>query len=348
VTHLSPVGSPRADSWVATVVVVGVEHAAAGTAGGAAAQRPGTRVEVAGLTKRYGAVRAVTDVSFVVEPGQVTGFLGPNGAGKTTTLRMLLGLARPDAGSATVGGLRYQDLPAPLTTVGAALDGTSAHPGRTGRDHLRWVAAAGGLPTRRCDEVLELTGLSDAARRKAGGYSMGMRQRLALATALLGDPPVLVLDEPANGLDPAGIAWLRGFLRALAGEGRTVLVSSHVLSEVEQTVDHVVVLAAGRVAYVGDLAGLAGPPGVLVDSPDRTALAAALRAAGLPAAEEHSGALLVRTDGQGADVDPTRVGAVAAAAGVPLSHLSPSAARLEDAFLRTVTRAEQQAGQVQP
>jgi ABC-2 type transport system ATP-binding protein len=298
------------------------------------------RIEVQGLTKRYGPVRAVTDVSFTVEPGQVTGFLGPNGAGKTTTLRMLLGLARPDAGRATIGGLPYADLPAPLRTVGAALDGSGANPGRTGRDHLRWVAAAGGVPASRCDEVLALTGLSDAARRKAGGYSMGMRQRLALATALLGDPGVLVLDEPANGLDPAGIVWLRGFLRTLASEGRTVLVSSHVLSEVEQTVDHVVVLAAGQVAYVGDLAGLAGPPGVLVDSPDRTALGSALEQAGLDPVADESGALLVRHDRTGAEVGPARVGAVAAAAGVALSHLSPSAARLEDAFLRTVTRAE--------
>ncbi|WP_380168836.1 ABC transporter ATP-binding protein [Jannaschia sp. R86511] len=293
------------------------------------------RVVAEGLTKRFGAVRAVTDVSFAVEPGQVTGFLGPNGAGKTTTLRMVLGLVRPDAGTATVGGVAYADLRAPLTAVGAALDGAGANGGRTGRDHLRWVAAAGGLPARRCDEVLALTGLTDAGRRKAGGYSMGMKQRLALATALLGDPGVLVLDEPANGLDPAGIAWLRSFLRTLAEEGRTVLVSSHVLSEVEQTVDHAVVLAAGRVAYVGALSGLAGPPGVLVDSPDRAGLAAALQAAGLEVGQDGSGALLVH-----GEVGAEAVGAAAASAGIALSHLAPNAQRLEDAFLRTVARAE--------
>ncbi len=300
----------------------------------------GSRILAEGLTKRFGSVRAVTDVSFAVEPGQVTGFLGPNGAGKTTTLRMVLGLVRPDSGTSTVDGVPYRDLRAPLGTIGAALDGTGANGGRTGRDHLRWVAAAGGLPVARCDEVLALTGLADAGRRKVGGYSMGMKQRLALATALLGDPGVLVLDEPANGLDPAGIAWLRGFLRTLADEGRTVLVSSHVLSEVEQTVDHVVVLAAGRVAYVGDLPGLAGPPGVLVDSPDRAALTTALGAAGLGAQPDTGGALLVHRGPTGLEVTAAEVGAAAASAGVALSHLAPNAQRLEDAFLRTVARAE--------
>ncbi|MGJ7442007.1 ATP-binding cassette domain-containing protein [Aquipuribacter sp. MA13-6] len=314
----------------------GGRHAAL-TAGGPHA---GSRILADGLTKRFGSVRAVTDVSFAVEPGQVTGFLGPNGAGKTTTLRMVLGLVRPDSGTSTVDGVPYRDLRAPLSTIGAALDGTGANGGRTGRDHLRWVAAAGGLPVGRCDEVLDLTGLSDAGRRKVGGYSMGMKQRLALATALLGDPGVLVLDEPANGLDPAGIAWLRGFLRTLADEGRTVLVSSHVLSEVEQTVDHVVVLAAGRVAYAGDLPGLAGPPGVLIDAPDRAALTTALGAAGLAAQPDAGGALLVHRGPTGQEVTAAEVGAAAASAGVALSHLAPNAQRLEDAFLRTVARAE--------
>lgn len=314
-----------------------------GTATGTAG-RDGARVEAVGLSKRFGGVRAVNDVSFAVEPGQVTGFLGPNGAGKTTTLRMVLGLVRPTAGTVTVDGRPYARLASPLDRVGAALDGAGANPGRTGRDHLRWLAAAGGIPTRRCDEVLELTGLSGAGRRRAGGYSLGMQQRLALAAAMLGDPDLLVLDEPANGLDPAGIAWLRQFLRTLADEGRTVLVSSHVLSEVEQTVDRVVVLAAGHVAYSGDLAGLAGPPGVVVAAPDATALRDALVAAGLPVvADEHSDGLLVGPDASGAAADPARVGAVAAAAGVALSHLAPTTQRLEEAFLRLVARTETRA-----
>ncbi|MFC3688119.1 ABC transporter ATP-binding protein [Aquipuribacter hungaricus] len=318
----------------------GAGAAPPGTRAGGA--RGGLRVEAAGLTKRFGTVRAVTDVSFSVEPGQVTGFLGPNGAGKTTTLRMVLGLVRPTAGTVTVDGRPYARLDRPLSRVGAALDGAGAHPGRSGRDHLRWLAAAGGLPVRRCDEVLELTGLADAGGRKVGGFSLGMQQRLALAAAMLGDPDLLVLDEPANGLDPAGIAWLRGFLRTLAGEGRTVLVSSHVLSEVEQTVDRVVVLAAGHVAYDGVLGGLAGPTGVLVDSPDRPALAAALAAEGLGCTGDHSGALLVRPpEGSPVPVDPVRVGAAAARAGVALSHLAPTSQRLEEAFLRLVQRTEQ-------
>ena len=216
-----------------------------------------TNVSVNGLTKRFGAVTAVRDLSFDVPPG-VTGFLGPNGAGKTTTLRVLLGLVRPDAGTATVGGRRYADLDRPRRVVGALLEASGFHPGRTGRDHLRLLARPTGVPDRRVTEVLEEVGLAADAGRRIGGYSLGMRQRLGLAAALLGDPGVLVLDEPANGLDPAGMAWLRGLLRDLGNQGRTVLISSHVLAEVAQTVDRVVIVTDGELRYAGGLDGLPG------------------------------------------------------------------------------------------
>ena len=216
-----------------------------------------TNVSVNGLTKRFGAVTAVRDLSFDVPPG-VTGFLGPNGAGKTTTLRVLLGLVRPDAGTATVGGRRYADLDRPRRVVGALLEASGFHPGRTGRDHLRLLARPTGVPDRRVTEVLEEVGLAADAGRRIGGYSLGMRQRLGLAAALLGDPGVLVLDEPANGLDPAGMAWLRGLLRDLGNQGRTVLISSHVLAEVAQTVDRVVIATDGELRYAGGLDGLPG------------------------------------------------------------------------------------------
>lgn len=213
-------------------------------------------VSVQHLSKSFGTVRAVDDLTFEIGPGRVTGFLGPNGAGKTTTLRMLLGLVAPTSGTATIDGRRYVDIPQPGRVVGAALEASSFHPGRTARDHLRVLAPQVGVSTKRCDEVLELVGLKDAARRRAGGFSLGMRQRLGLAATLLGDPKVLLLDEPANGLDPQGIAWLRSLLRYLAAEGRTILVSSHVLSEVAQTVDDVVIIAKGRLVHASSLADL--------------------------------------------------------------------------------------------
>ncbi|MEV8035258.1 ABC transporter ATP-binding protein [Streptomyces sp. NPDC002742] len=213
-------------------------------------------ITVNGLTKRYGAVTAVDRLTFEVEPGKVTGFLGPNGAGKTTTLRMLLGLVTPTAGRALIDGRRYAELSEPRRAVGAVLEATGFHPGRRGRDHLRILALAADIPFSRVEKVLERVGLADAADRRVGGYSLGMRQRLGLASALLGDPNVLVLDEPANGLDPAGMAELRDLLRDLAGEGRTVLMSSHVLSEVAQTVDRVVIVAAGTLRYAGTLTEL--------------------------------------------------------------------------------------------
>ncbi|MGO1974686.1 MAG: ABC transporter ATP-binding protein [Propionibacteriaceae bacterium] len=225
-----------------------------------------TRIAVSGLTKHFGSVPAVTDLDFVAEAGRVTGFLGPNGAGKSTTLRMLLGLIRPDRGTATIGGARYADLPHPTRTVGAVLDLAGTHPAMTARRHLRVSAGLGGHPTGREDEVLAEMGLAEAADRRIGGFSTGMRGRLALATALLGDPEVLVLDEPTNGLDPAGIAWLRTLLRTLAESGRTVLVSSHQLSEVQQCVDDVVIIDRGRLAWQGTLTELAADHATLEDA----------------------------------------------------------------------------------
>ena len=242
----------------------------------------GEVLTVTSLTKRFGKVSAVQDLSFTVQPGRVTGFLGPNGSGKTTTLRCLLGLVQPTSGKAQVGGHDYRELPHPAAIVGAALEASGFHPGRTARGHLRVITDAAALPAARADEVLSLVGLTEAAGRKVGGFSLGMRQRLALAAALVGDPGVLILDEPANGLDPEGIAWLRNFLRARAEEGRTVLVSSHVLSEVQQTVDDVVIISKGRLVQTGSLDELtsAGLTQVRVRTPNLDVLRAALVAEG--------------------------------------------------------------------
>jgi ABC-2 type transport system ATP-binding protein len=280
-----------------------------------------------GLTKRYGAVTAVDDLSFEVRAGAVTGFLGPNGAGKTTTLRMVLGLARPTAGGATIFGQPFAALPDPARSVGANLEVCGMHPGRSGRNHLRALAALAGLPAPRVEEVLDLVEMREAADRRAGGYSTGMRQRLGLAATLLGDPEVLVLDEPANGLDPQGIRWLRDFLRGVASEGRTVLVSSHVLSEVEQTVDDVVVIHRGRLVQSGPIASLLTGEGVRVRSPRADELASALARDGAE----------VRTEGemlhvQGRTTD--QVGDLAFAIGVPLHELAVEAASLEAVFFR--------------
>ena len=224
------------------------------------------RLTVASLTKRYGPVTAVEGLTFTVEPGQVTGFLGPNGAGKTTTLRMLLGLVAPTKGSALIGGRRYADLSEPRHAVGAVLEATGFHPGRTGRDHLRVLAAAGAIPAERVPAVLDQAGLAGAADRRVRGYSLGMRQRLGLAAALLGDPEVLILDEPATGLDPAGMAELRDLLRGLAADGRTILMSSHVLSEVAQTVDRVIIIAGGTLRFAGPLGELTGAGGETLEA----------------------------------------------------------------------------------
>ena len=290
----------------------------------------GRTLEVAGLTKHFGTTVALDDLSFTVRPGVVTGFLGPNGSGKTTTLRCLLGLVEPTRGSATIDGQRYRDLADPVHTVGASLEASSFHPGRTARAHLQVMALAAGVPTERVDALLHQVGLTDAAGRRVGGFSLGMRQRLALAQALLGDPEVLLLDEPANGLDPAGIAWLRGFLRALAAEGRTVLVSSHVLSEVEQTVDDVVVIARGRRVHQGALADLeAGPARVLVRTPVPEVLRPAL-GEGLPTATVQDlpdGALRV------VGATAAEVGHAAHVAGVELHELATEPSDLEQLFL---------------
>src|SRR5665811_25148 len=220
-----------------------------------------TEITLDGLGKRFGAVTAVENVSLQIKPGSVTAFLGPNGAGKTTTMRMVLGLIRPTTGRALIGGRRYAELPTPRRTVGAVLGPDGFHPGRTGRDHLRVITRAAGIPSARIDEVLELVELTDAAGRRVGTYSLGMRQRLGLAAALMGDPGVLIADEPANGLDPEGIAWLRRFLRTTADDGHTVLVSSHLLAEVARTADRIVVISDGRLRFDGDLSELAGAAG---------------------------------------------------------------------------------------
>ncbi len=301
-------------------------------------------VEVSHLSKQFGPVRAVDDLSFTVQPGRVTGFLGPNGAGKTTTLRCLLGLVRPTSGSATIGGKPYHGLTAPGRTVGAALEAASFHPGRTALDHLRVYTPQIGVPDSRAREVLHLVGLDDAAHRRVGGFSLGMRQRLALATTLLGDPPVLLLDEPANGLDPEGISWLRGFLRALAAQGRTVLISSHVLSEVQQTVDDVVIIQHGRLVRESPLARLTAEsrPRVRVASPDGDRLTAlvAQRHWTLATTAEPVAASAGVTAVELVDVEPAAVGAAAFAAGLELHELSRLDAGLEALFLRLVGDAE--------
>ena len=274
-------------------------------------EAPGSPAIVArGLTKRFGAVTAVDDLSFEVRPGRVTGFLGPNGAGKSTTLRMLLALVKPTSGSATVLGLPYTSLAQPTLAVGAVLEVQSFHPLRSGRNHLRVLAAAAGLTDARVGEVLDQVGLTDAADRKAGGYSLGMRQRLGLAGALLGDPQVLILDEPANGLDPQGIRWLREFLQWFAGRGNAVLVSSHLLSEMALMADDVIVIDHGRLIRQGTVTELtAGGSHLRVASPD------------------HEGGYLLES------ADPERIGRIALQAGVALSQLSNEETSLEDAFL---------------
>jgi ABC-2 type transport system ATP-binding protein len=294
---------------------------------------------VNGLTKSFGSVRAVTDLSFTVEPGSVTGFLGPNGAGKTTTLRMLLGLLHPDLGTATFNGTPYTSLSEPVRTVGAVLE-TAFHPGRSGRNHLRVYCRAAGLPLSRADEVLVQVGLADAGDRRTGGYSLGMRQRLALATALLGDPAVLVLDEPANGLDPEGIQWLRGFLRHLAhGQGRTVLVSSHLLSEVEQTVDRVVIVGAGRLVREGSISdlrsGASGAGTVLIRTPEAARFAEVLRADGMQVTPEDDGSLAVIGS------TPADVGRRAFGAAVELHELRSRTSGLEEIYFQLTAGSEQ-------
>ncbi|MGH2991432.1 MAG: ABC transporter ATP-binding protein [Solirubrobacterales bacterium] len=285
-------------------------------------------IEIEGISKRFGAVRAVSDLSFEVDAGRVTGFLGPNGAGKSTTLRMLLGLVHADAGTAVFDGRRYDRLDHPSGHVGAVLEDASFHPGRTGRNHLRVLAAAGGHPAGRVDEVLAQVDLAAAANRRVKGYSMGMRQRLAIAAALLGDPEVLILDEPANGLDPPGIRWMRDLIRSEAGRGRAVLVSSHLLSEVAQSVDDVVVISHGTLRAGGPLEAVLGTPDgpvTRVRSDDADRLAGLLRDQGVAVDPDGSGALLVRAS-------PEAVGRVVAENGVVIVELGALSRSLEEAF----------------
>jgi len=290
-------------------------------------------ITVERLSKRFGAVTAVDDLSFEVGEGAITGFLGPNGAGKTTTLRMLLGLVSPTSGTATFGGRPYRKLPEPSREVGALLEASGFHPGRSARNHLRVLAAAGGIPAARVDEVLGLVGLSESASRRVGGYSLGMRQRLGLAAALLGDPRVLVLDEPANGLDPEGVHWLRTLLRHLAAEGRSVLVSSHVLAEMAQTVDHVVIIARGRLVAQSSLAELTAGSGrqVRVRTPQAEALRAALAVRG--ATVELAGPEELLVTGVGTEV----VGRAVADAGIVVYEMRLERSDLEAAFLELTT-----------
>ncbi|WP_368497843.1 ATP-binding cassette domain-containing protein [Herbiconiux sp. A18JL235] len=291
----------------------------------------GVPIEFAHLTKSFGTVNAVSDLTLTVEPGQVTGFLGPNGAGKTTTLRMLLGLVRPTSGAATFGGSRYAELHSPLATVGASLEAASFHPGRSARNHLAVYAQAAGLPKTAPDAALEKVGLSGYGNRRVGGYSLGMRQRLGLAFALLGDPGVLVLDEPINGLDPEGIKWIRLLLRGMAAEGRTVLISSHLLSEVQQTVDEVVIISHGALVHRGELSSLdtSDSKQVQVNADDRDRLAEIIRAAGYEVSKLRSGVLVENAE---AGV----IGRLAFDAGIPLTGLSQKRTGLEESFLALV------------
>ena len=298
-------------------------------------QLPEGRIVVSGLAKHYDSIRAVDGLSFTVEPGRVTGFLGPNGAGKTTAMRMLLGLVTPTAGSATIGGTSYAGLDQPARTVGAVLETGAAHKARTARNHLRIICQSAGIPLARADEVLELTGLAAAGNRKFGEYSLGMRQRLGIAAALIGDPQVLILDEPANGLDPDGIRWLRDLLRAMAARGRTVLVSSHLLAEMALLADDLIIIAAGQLVASGDIVSVAssmtGPARTLVRTPHADKLAAAI---GRSAVITHCDDGDVYVTG----ADAAAIGDAAQRAGIAIHQLVTERPDLEQAFLE-LTRA---------
>jgi ABC-2 type transport system ATP-binding protein len=287
-------------------------------------------IEVRGLRKHYGRTVAVDDLSFTVSPGQVTGFVGPNGAGKSTTMRMILGLDAPDAGTALVGGRPYRSLRTPLRQVGALLDAGSVHPGRRARDHLLWMAHYNGLPAQRVDELLEQVGLASVARKRAGGFSLGMRQRLGIAAALLGDPPVLMFDEPVNGLDPEGIQWIRSFLRSLAVEGRAILVSSHLMSELEDTAHHLIVIGRGRLIAdtpVSDLVAAASGDQVLLRTDRRSEVMTVLANAGATVAATERDALTVR--GLPAD----RIIALLSENSLPFTEIAQYRASLEEAYM---------------
>ena len=293
-------------------------------------------IEVTGLTKQFGAKKAVDDLTFTVRPGIVTGFLGPNGAGKSTTMRMILGLDQPTAGTALIEGRPYRELTNPLQTVGALLDAKWVHPNRSAKAHLQWMAASNGIPASRVDEVLRLVGLSEVAKQKAGGFSLGMSQRLGLAGALLGDPKVLMFDEPVNGLDPEGIVWIRKFMQRLAAEGRTVLVSSHLLSEMALTAEHLIVIGRGRLisdSSVQDFVDHASESSVRVRSPQLDALRSALTSAGLTV-REPSGVDEVKPALVVADSTTEAIGDIAARHQIVLHELSSQHGSLEEAFMK--------------
>jgi len=287
-------------------------------------------ISASGLTKSYGSTRAVDGLDFDVRPGVVTGFLGPNGSGKSTTMRMVMGLDRPDAGTVTIGGRRFHDLRWPLREVGALLEAKAIHPGRSARNHLVAMAQTNSIPRARVDEVLGLVGLESVGRRKAGKFSLGMSQRLGIASALLGDPGVLLFDEPINGLDPEGILWVRNLLKGLAGEGRTIFVSSHLMSEMALTATDLVVIGRGQLiadTTVDDFIASNTVATVLVRSPGATGLAAALRSAGAGVTTRDDGALLVT------GLDAARIGDTALGAGIAVHELSPVQASLEEVFM---------------
>ena len=292
-------------------------------------------IEVSGLRKRFGPVLALDGMTFTVEPGQVTGFVGPNGAGKSTTLRVILGLDSPDTGTALIGGRRYHDLPCPLSHVGALLDAGALQPSRSARNHLLWLAYSQGLGSKRVDEVIGQVGLESAARRKAGGYSLGMRQRLGIAAALLGDPPALMMDEPFNGMDPEGIIWMRGLLRSLAGEGRAVLVSSHLMSELEGTADHLVIAGRGQViadTSTRDLLAAVSGDRVTLRTTEPARAAAVLERAGATATTDGTAVTM-------SGLAPEKVVLLLSENAVQFSEVSAHRASLEEAYLELTREA---------
>ncbi|HEY7261596.1 MAG TPA: ATP-binding cassette domain-containing protein [Trebonia sp.] len=302
-------------------------------------------IEVRGLTKRYGAKVAVNDLTFAIEPGRVTGFLGPNGAGKTTTMRLILGLDYADAGTVTLGGRKYQGLDYPMREVGALLDAKAVHGGRSAYNHLLCLAQTNNLPKRRVGEVLELVGLSEVARKRSKGFSLGMSQRLGIAATLLGDPQVLMFDEPVNGLDPEGILWIRNLMKALAGEGRTVFVSSHLMSEMENTADHLIVIGKGRLiadCTMAEFIARSSGAAVRVKTPSPDQLVLALTDKGGAATADSDGSLLVR------GMTTEAVGDIAFEQGIRLHELSVMRASLEEAYMEVTADSVEYHAEVQP